>query len=235
MELRCIASGSKGNAYTVSDGESVLLLEAGIPFSSLQAATGFRLHSLAGCLLSHAHADHARAAEKLLSVSVDVFTSRGTAEALSLRGHRLHPVRAKEPFRAGSFDVLPFAVVHDAPEPLGFLLRSGKTMEKLVFFTDTARVDYRFRAVHYILGECNYDGEILRRRLEDGSLSPDRYKRLIQTHTGLEDFLDFLKDCDLRETREVCLLHLSDDHSDEKRFREAVTAALPSGVNVKIY
>lgn len=31
IDVKCLASGSAGNAYAVDDGESVLLLEAGIP------------------------------------------------------------------------------------------------------------------------------------------------------------------------------------------------------------
>lgn len=31
IDVKCLASGSAGNAYAVDDGESVLLLEAGLP------------------------------------------------------------------------------------------------------------------------------------------------------------------------------------------------------------
>ena len=38
MEIMPIASGSTGNAYRVSDGESALLLDAGIPIRAIQIA-----------------------------------------------------------------------------------------------------------------------------------------------------------------------------------------------------
>ena len=49
----------------------------------------------------------------------------------------MHPVKALEEFQLGTFQVLPFDVEHDVPEPLGFLLTSTATGEKLLYFTDT--------------------------------------------------------------------------------------------------
>ena len=65
MDIKILASGSSGNAYYV-DGEMPLLLEAGIPFRAIQQKLNFKISQLAGCLVSHEHMDHIRAAKDLL-------------------------------------------------------------------------------------------------------------------------------------------------------------------------
>ena len=55
-----LASSSAGCAYRLSaDGMAPLLIECGLPFPQLQKALDFKVSELAGCLVSHWHADHA--------------------------------------------------------------------------------------------------------------------------------------------------------------------------------
>ena len=144
MEIMPIASGSSGNAYRVTDGETALLLEAGIPIRAIQIAVNFRLRALEGCFITHCHGDHSKAARDLLRLGVDVYTGRGTVEACGLRGHRVHITTPLEQITVGSWDVLPFDVQHDAPDSQGFLFTSRATGEKLLYFTDTYFIKYRF-------------------------------------------------------------------------------------------
>ena len=46
IQFTSIASSSDGNAYTISDGNSTLLLEAGIPIAKLNKALDFRLEKV---------------------------------------------------------------------------------------------------------------------------------------------------------------------------------------------
>lgn len=55
MDIRGLASGSKGNCYFVSDGKTPLLLEAGIPIAKIRQGTNFKIGELVGCLISHEH------------------------------------------------------------------------------------------------------------------------------------------------------------------------------------
>jgi len=60
IQIQTIASGSKGNAYVVTDGHSQLLLECGIAFKKIRKALNFNTSSLAGCLITHEHGDHTK-------------------------------------------------------------------------------------------------------------------------------------------------------------------------------
>ena len=160
IDIRVVASGSRANCYRVSDGRTALLLECGMPFAQLRQALRFRLSQVSGCLLSHEHGDHSKAAARLLAAGVDVYTSAGTAEALGLGGHRLHTIRPRTWFELGSWRVLPFETVHDAREPLGFLLASGA--DRVLFATDTAYIRYRFPGLTHIMVEANYHLPVLK-------------------------------------------------------------------------
>ena len=222
MDITVIASGSSGNAYRISDGDTALLLDAGIPLQRIKQALNFRVRDLAGCLITHAHGDHAKAAGDLAKAGVDVYTSQGTIDACRLTGHRMKPVKALQEVMIGTFAVLPFDVQHDAPEPLGFLLTSRRTGDKLLYFTDTYYLKYRFTGLTHIMGECNYSMDIVEQSVRNGYIPPELVPRLVKSHMSLEHFLDLLKANDLHEVKQIYLLHLSNNNSDAERFREAV-------------
>lgn len=222
MEIRVLASGSSGNAYRISDGKTTILLDAGIPIKAIQVGCQFRVSQINGCFISHSHNDHSKAAKELAKLGVDIYTSEGTIGACGLTGHRVHGIKALEELEVGTFKVLPFDVQHDAPEPVGFLFTSTETGEKLLYFTDTYYIKYRFQGLTHIMAECNYDKETLQRSVNAGYVPIELVPRLMKSHMSLEHFIDMLKANDLREVRQIYLLHLSNNNSDEKKFKEEV-------------
>lgn len=222
MEIKILASGSTGNAYRISDGKTSLLLDAGIPLKSIQVGCGFKVSHIQGCFVTHNHQDHSKATRDLSRLGIDIYTSQGTIDACGLTGHRVHAIKELQEITIGTFKVLPFDVQHDAPEPLGFLFTSIETEEKLLYFTDTYYIKYRFQGLTHIMAECNYDKETLQRSVDAGYIPIELVPRLMKSHMSLEHFLDLLKANDLREVRQIYLLHLSNNNSDEKRFKEEV-------------
>ena len=225
IEIKAIASSSKGNAYWVTDGKTPLLLEAGIPLKEIKKAIGFTLSEIQGCLITHEHMDHAKAAKDTMKASVDCYMSIGTYEAIpALSGHhRVKPVKARKQFTIGSWTILPFDTIHDAAEPLGFLLASGS--EKLLFLTDTAYCRYRFKGISHLMIECNYTPGILRKNVSAGTIALPQKNRLLHSHFSLDNVLEFLKANDLSALQEIWLLHLSDGNSNEAAMKEAVQKA----------
>ncbi len=222
MRITIIASGSSGNSYCVSDGTTSLLLDAGVPLGKIQQALNFRTYELSGCLITHSHGDHSRAAKNLAKAGIDIYASGGTIDACGLTGRRIKRIGALNEIKIGTFTILPFDVQHDAAEPLGFLLTSTLTGEKLLYFTDTYYLKYRFNGLTHIMGECNYSMDIVEQSIENGYVSEEFVPRLVKSHMSLEHFLDFLKANDLRQVRQIYLLHLSNNNSDAERFKSAV-------------
>ena len=221
LEITPLASGSSGNCYRVTDGNTPLLLECGIPFKEIQKNLKFRVSEIAGCLVSHEHQDHCKAVRDLMKGGIDCYMSQGTAEALGISGHRLHVVKAKQQFRLGSWTVLPFKTQHDAQEPLGFLM-ANQDGDKLLYATDTYYIRYKFHNLTHIMIECNYSIDILRFNVEAGIIDLAQKNRIIQSHFSLENVKEFLKANDLSRIHEIWLLHLSNDNSNAERFRREI-------------
>lgn len=219
------ASSSSGNLYTVSEGESTLLIECGIPIRKIKQALNFKLNTVEGCLCSHSHADHSKAAHDILAAGVDLYCSAGTAAALCITGHRVKIVEPLKSFRVGPWSIMPFPVEHDAEEPLGYLIINGA--DRLLFAADTAYIRHRFAGLTIIAVEANYS---------KATMAPDiplaHKLRVMRSHMSLDTVLGFLAANDLRGVREIHLIHLSDDNSDEQAFKAAVQAA--TGIPVKV-
>ena len=232
IEFTSLASGSSGNAYFISDGKTRLLLDAGIPYRAIQTGSGFKMREIAGAFITHCHGDHSKAAKDLGKYGTDVYTSRGTLEACRLSGHRFHAVRALEQMRIGTFDVLPFDVEHDAPEPLGFLFASTETGEKLLYFTDTYFIKYKFTGLSVIACECNFSKAGLQRAVAAGYTAVEMVPRLMRSHMSLEHLEDMLRANDLSRLQQIYLLHLSNNNSDAEEMREAIQ--MLTGVEVYV-
>lgn len=221
IEIRTLATGSKGNCYHITDGSTPLLLECGISFQDVQKALNFNTKDLVGVLVTHEHKDHSKAVKDFCGRGINVYMSKGTREALGVDYHRIRIVENKKPFQIGAWTILPFDVQHDVSEPFGFLL-TNKSGDKLLFATDTFYVKYRFTGLTHILIECNYSMDILEKNIAEGRVHEGMRKRLLRSHFSLENVKEFLKANDLSKVREIHLLHLSDNNSDEMLFKKEI-------------
>jgi len=221
IEIKSLASGSSGNCYWITDGSTPLLLEAGISFSEIKKGIDYKTSELAGVLVTHEHQDHCKAVEKITRRGIDCYMSQGTADELDIKSHRINTVWAREQFKIGSWSILPFETQHDAKQSLGFLIENSKG-EKLLFATDTYYIKYKFQGLNYIMLECNYALDILNKNVKSGRVHPSQKKRVLQSHFSLENVKDFLRANDLSQVQEIWLLHLSNDNSDEQRFKREI-------------
>lgn len=224
MDIKVIASSSSGNCYYITDGVTPLLLECGIPFPKIQQATNFGISKLGGVLVTHEHKDHCKALPQMLNNGANVYCSTGTQQALKLPKHyRLHTVKPLEKFSIGTWQILPFDVQHDAAEPMGYLLCSWATGERLLFATDTYYIKYRFEgALDYVMVECNYAMDILNHNIATGKLHPLQKPRLLKSHFEIGNVKAFLRAQNLTQVKAIWLLHLSDGNSNEERFKREI-------------
>lgn len=234
LTVKCLASGSAGNSYAVDDGASVLLLEAGIRAKRMMSGYAALLPRVSGCLITHEHQDHAAAASELTKRGIDLYATAGTLEELGPMEcpYRCHTVRAGEQFRAPGWTVLPWEAKHDAAEPVGYLLRSGATGEKLLFATDTYYIPNRFRDLNVIMVECNYSMPALRRAIAEGRTADVQRNRLMHSHFSLENVRDFFLANDLAAVSHIYLIHLSKANADPEEFQKEIKALTGKPVTI---
>jgi len=223
MKIQCFHSSSAGNLYAVSDGTTKIMIECGVDFREIQKCFNFGLSSLAGCLISHGHGDHAKSWQKV-SAYTPVYMLKDTAEALGASGYNIKHYAPKTAFDVGTLKVLPFDTFHDVPS-CGFYITSRETKEAVLFAIDTAVLRYTFGNVHYAMIECNYQREILNNAVDGGHLDSVGRNRIIRAHLGFDAMLEVIKGLNQNTLKEIHILHLSNRHADAGYVKTAVEQA----------
>ena len=222
LSIKAIASGSTGNAYLLDDEAGHrLLLECGIPFQKLLQALNFNLIQLSGCLLTHEHQDHSKAAKDLLKHSVKVYTSKGTAKALGIDDHWNCKAATElmEQRIDSAWTFVPLKAEHDAAEPFSYLIWSRFAKAHILFATDTFYIKYKMpQDLTHIIIECNYSMEHLNENIDVGIVEAGRKKRILHSHMNLQTLKEFFKANKFPDLEMIYLIHLSEDNSEEARF-----------------
>ena len=229
ISIQTLGSSSAGNAYRLSSGGRSLLLECGLPWKKIKEGLNFETSDLDGCLVSHAHGDHCKAAGDLMKAGVDLYATKEAFSEMGVKSnfHRFIPVIENKMFRVGGFwRVAPFATQHDAPGSVGYIISNQGSGESLLFLTDTAYCRYSFTdRFTAIMIEANYSEATLQRNVDDGLIDADRAKRVRENHMSIGRVLDFLKANDLSRCRAIHLIHLSDGNSNAEIFKRMVQEA----------
>jgi phosphoribosyl 1,2-cyclic phosphodiesterase len=223
MKLKVIGTGSKGNAYILSNGDEALLIEAGVNIKEIKQALDFDYSKVVGCIVSHEHLDHCKSANDLMRLGIDVYTGAKTHQKINGDViHKAMPIASRETIKLGNFKIMAFDVKHDAVEPLGFLIEHPDC-GKVLFLTDTYYCKYTFPGLNNIIIEANYSKEIIDKKFGPDSDKEFLRNRILKSHFSLANCKDMLKANDLRQVNNIVLIHLSDSNSDEKQFVKEVT------------
>ena len=224
MKFESFYSSSKSNFYVVTAANGKrLLIECGCTWKQLLKALDYKLDNVVGCLLTHEHKDHSHSIEKVMEAGIDVYASAGTFEALGVVDRRAYVLRDKDFYIiAPFFTVFPFAVSHDAAEPLGFIIQTLR--ESMLFVTDTSHIKPRFALKFNIVALCcNYDGDTLHALEEAGKIDTELAKRLLTSHMEKEVTKSYIRDCcNLGKCTEIHLLHMSDGNIDQENIRAEI-------------
>ena len=225
MKLIVTGSSSKGNNYILQSSRETLLIEAGVRWKEVQRALDYKVSNIVGAIITHEHGDHAKYINEYLDAGIDTYSSSGTIEALSIKSNRFPKVLDSGVIKnIGKFKIYPFDIIHDAKEPLGFLIYHPE-MGNTLFLTDTHYSRYKFKNLNHIIVECNYDRQIVERKVIEGSMHPSLYKRITKSHMHIDTVLQLLADNDISKVNNIILIHLSDGNSDEKEFKKRVQQA----------
>jgi ribonuclease BN (tRNA processing enzyme) len=203
LRLTCLGSGSAGNCYLLHNETECLVIEAGIPFKEVKKALDFNISKIIGIVVSHEHGDHAKYLHEYIKVGIPVMAPS--------MGHVTGVLTAI----SKPFSVRTFPLVHDVP-CTGFLIEHPET-GRLLFATDTEYVRYKFKNLNHIMIECNYSKDLL-----EESYHEDLQERIKLTHMEFDTCKDFIRSNRNEGTKSVCLMHLSDQTSNEKLFQKEV-------------
>lgn len=192
-------------------------------------AAGQRVDGLSAILVSHEHADHAAHLAALAEeYSAPVYLSEGTHEALAdLQGlAKVERFRPGQRFVIGDIEVVPFAIPHDACEPVAFRFETHGV--KLALAVDlgylTSLVKELLRGCDCVVLEANHDLEMLRHGPYPWFIKQRVMSRLGHlSNSALAEYLEH--DFDGAATSFV-LAHLSENNNSPEVARLAAEQAL---------
>jgi phosphoribosyl 1,2-cyclic phosphodiesterase len=166
-------SGSSGNALYVGFEGTHLLIDAGMSgakITSELARIGLSPDQLTAILITHEHSDHISGAG-ILSRKYDlpIFANEGTWEAMraklgNISEKNVCVFETGTDFPIDSLDITPFAIPHDAADPVGYSICTQNV--KLCIATDlgTVKESWLRHLEHadLVLLESNHDVDMLK-------------------------------------------------------------------------
>lgn len=228
-----LSSGSKGNAVYITDGDTSILVDAGLSGIEIERrlkSRGLDPLSLDAIVVSHEHADHIHGVGVLARrFHLPVYINRKTTAAASKplgRIDQIHHFECGSHFSVNSLDVRPFSVSHDAEDPAGFTFHNNGM--KIGLATDlgvaTALVRTHLKGCNLLILEANHDMTMLM----DGPY-PWHLKQRIRGRTGHlsnEDSKILLKELQHPRLSHVILAHLSEINNTPQKALACVGEAL---------
>lgn len=239
LRFCCLGSGSEGNALVVEARDGLwptrLLVDNGFNLRQLKrrlARAGLALDDIDAIVITHEHSDHASGAALLARKrGIPVYATAGTARACELvaQGCDWRPLKDGVTVRMGSVAVRPYAVPHDAEEPVQFVFSDGAA--RLGLLTDIGAacesVVKALAGLHAFILECNHDAEMLR-------TGPYPYFLKIRIsgdrgHLSNDQAAELLARIDRRSLQIVVAAHLSKSNNRPGLARAALARVLHCG------
>lgn len=214
MKFSVLATGSKANCTYLEYQGKALLIDCGLSakrtLERLETVGG-KAQSIKAILLTHEHSDHIKGVSVLSrKLQIPVYANRATARFLK-NVYRVEHFNTGEEFVLDGFDILPFSIVHDAADPVGFTATAGGV--KHVQLTDLGRITTVVRSAindcNSILLESNYDQQ----RLHECPYPWKLKQRISSSHGHLsnDDASTFLSEISKNPINHVVLGHLSEN------------------------
>jgi phosphoribosyl 1,2-cyclic phosphodiesterase len=224
MQYAALASGSKGNCHALTDGQRILLVDAGISLKQIRLrleAVGWDPATVGAVAITHEHSDHIAALPVLLrKTDWSFMITRETLETvqriqgIEFPASRIILLRAGHATDWDGARVLPFTIPHDASDPVAYRVEWDGAAAAVV--TDlgqpTALVADHCAGLDLLALEANHDVDMLR----DGDYPAMLKARILSRvgHLSNESMGELLARVLSPRLRTVVLAHLSEQNND---------------------
>ena len=216
IEVVVLGSGSAGNSTLVRRDGRAVLVDAGFSARELKR----RL---------------AAVDQPLDGIEATVFATPGTIRCAKSLWElpRLAEIAANQPFEAGPFRATPFAIPHDAAQPVGYVLEADGT--RVGYATDLGHVPASVEAAldgcAALVFEANHDREML----INGPYPWETKQRIGSAYGHLSnDHAAAALPALAAEGAAVVLAHLSEKNNNPQLARAAVETALRAAGRARV-
>ena len=224
MKLKCIATGSTGNCYTLtSNSGETLILDCGILIKEIKKGLNWNIKDIVGVCITHRHLDHSKSVKDFESMGIPVFAPY----------INLEPMAMGKEFKIQAFDLTTIdgrwthtnADGSECP-CFGFLITHSE-MGKMLYITDTELIKWKFKGINHILLGVNYDKDLIDRD------NTGKANHVFRGHLSIDTACDFVKANYSDSLQNVIMCHLSSENADKDLFIEKMKK-VACGVNVDV-
>lgn len=218
MKLKCIATGSTGNCYTLtSNSGEALILDCGIPIKEIKKGLDWNIKGIVGVLCTHKHLDHSKSVKDFETMGIPVCKPYETLLMNQFLANSYFTVRA---FDLTTIDGNWTHTDADGTECpcYGFLI-THKEMGKLLYITDTELIKWRFKDINHILLGVNYDKDLV-------DTDNPKANHVFRGHLSIDTACDFVKANNSDSLQNVIMCHLSSENADKDSFIEKMKNAV---------
>lgn len=241
MRFSVLGSGSKGNCTLVEAGSTRVLIDNGFSGKEIVArlaSLGIAPESLAALILTHEHDDHVKGVGVLARrFNLPVYANEATHRAAEAKTGKVAARRefgVGEPFAVEGLRIHPFAISHDAADPVGFVLGDGVC--NLGYCTDTGTITrlirHRLQACHAVILEANHDV----RMVKEGPYPLPLQQRVLSNrgHLANPDALDLAAILAGERLRLLVLAHLSEVNNQPDLVLREARQRLPDAAGLRL-
>lgn len=227
-------SGSSGNSYYISAGDTGILLDIGRSAKQIKEmleTCGIAPQQLQGIFITHEHTDHIKGLRVFASrYRIPVYASAGTLQALEEMGELskvTYDVISPDGMCCGDLFIQPFPTSHDAAESIGFQIKTPD-QRTITLATDlgvlTQTVKNALHRSDFVILESNHDIGMLQ-----NGMYPYPLKRRILSargHLSNGDCADCLPELVTDGTTRILLSHLSHENNTPELALQTSLCAL---------
>ena len=153
IEIRCKATGSKGNMYVISDSNhNLLILELGLGERDCKSIPNYQVDAI---LVSHHHSDHDYP-----------FKNERMSDEMKKCNYKVYTCDDLEPlhyYKFNDYEVIPFENEHNV-KCYSYLIKVEN--QTILFTTDSKIIPKINHKIDYFMVECNYDVETWKDAIE---------------------------------------------------------------------
>lgn len=211
MKLKCIATGSTGNCYTLtSNSGETLILDCGIPIKEIKKDLDWNIKDVVCVLCTHKHLDHSKSLNDFKSMGIPVFAPYISEKPMKI---------GNGDFRVQAFDLTTIdgswthTDANGEPCPIYGFLIAHKEMGRMLYITDCELIKWRFKDINHILLGVNYDKDLIDRDI-------GKANHVFRGHLSIDTACDFVKANYSDSLQNIIMCHLSAENSDSDSFIE---------------
>lgn len=235
MLLCPLYSGSTGNSSVLSEGDTTIVIDAGVTGKAfLYALSQCEIDpcSINAILITHEHSDHIKGAGILSrKFGIPIYANQKTWNAMcgklgNIEERNVRVFETDRSFGLGEIEITPFKIPHDTAEPVAFSFAAkGK---KVSIATDIGHVTDKIRSAlqgsDLLLLESNHDVDMVKK----SSYPPELQARILgdRGHLSNENCAKLLCELYASGVKRTILGHLSRENNTEELAHATVSRIL---------